>query len=33
MIDNLIIREYKTTNKDSALAVLKLNVPDFFAKS
>jgi ribosomal-protein-alanine N-acetyltransferase len=33
MIDNLIIREYKITDKDSVLAVLKLNVPDFFAKS
>jgi GNAT superfamily N-acetyltransferase len=33
MIDNLIIREYKTTDKNSVLAVLKLNVPDFFAKS
>ncbi|MFT5715413.1 MAG: ribosomal-protein-alanine N-acetyltransferase [Flavobacterium sp.] len=33
MIKNLIIREYTSNDKDKVLAILKLNVPKYFAKS
>lgn len=33
MIENLTIRAYKHTDKDKVLAILKLNVPEYFAKS
>jgi ribosomal-protein-alanine N-acetyltransferase len=33
MIENLTIREYKSNNKNEVLTILKLNVPEYFAKS
>ena len=33
MIEKLTIREYKATDKDNVLAILKLNVPAYFAES
>jgi ribosomal-protein-alanine N-acetyltransferase len=33
MIENLTIREYKSNDKNEVLAILKLNVPKYFAES
>lgn len=33
MIENLTIREYILNDKDKVLAILKLNVPEYFAES
>lgn len=33
MIENLTIRAYKPADKDNVLAILKLNVPEYFAES
>jgi ribosomal-protein-alanine N-acetyltransferase len=33
IIENPTIREYKSNNKNEVLAILKLNVPEYFAES